>query len=72
MAMERWLSVKEMAERIGFSKSFFYTNRCLSNNGHKAASLPPMVGIGRNLRCRESQFEAWLEGKPVCGEAAAA
>jgi predicted DNA-binding transcriptional regulator AlpA len=72
MASERWLTVSEMAERIGFSRSFFYTNLSLSRHGHKAASLPPMVGIGRSLRCRESQFNAWLEGKSVCGEAAAA
>jgi predicted DNA-binding transcriptional regulator AlpA len=69
MATEKWLTVSEMAEISGFSKSFFYTNRSLANHGHKAASLPPMVGIGRNLRCKVSLLEAWMEGKPVEKEA---
>jgi predicted DNA-binding transcriptional regulator AlpA len=59
---EKWLTVKEMAERSGFSKSFFYTNKSLAKHGHKAAVLPPMVEIGRSLRCRVSAFEQWLEG----------
>ena len=59
---ERWLTIAEMADRSNFSRSYFYTNRSLFKNGHKAARLPQMVGIGRNLRCRESLFEAWMEG----------
>jgi len=59
---KRWLTIAEMAERSNFSKSFYYTNRSLARNGRKAAALPPMVGVGRNVRCRESLFEAWIEG----------
>ncbi len=59
---EKWLTIAEMAERSNFSKSFFYTNRSLARNGRKAAALPQMVGVGRNVRCRESLFEAWIEG----------
>ena len=59
---DRWLMVSEMAALSGFSKSFFYTNKCLAKHGHKAATLPPMVAIGRSLRCKASHFEKWLEG----------
>ncbi len=60
---DRMLTVQEMAERSGFSASYFYTNRSLAKHGHKAASIPVMVEIGRSLRCRESIFEAWLTGQ---------
>jgi predicted DNA-binding transcriptional regulator AlpA len=60
--IDRMLTVHEMAERSGFSKSYFYTNRSLAKHGHKAASIPPMTGIGRSIRCRESLFEKWLNG----------
>jgi predicted DNA-binding transcriptional regulator AlpA len=65
IAAHRWLNVSDMAHRSKFSKSYFYTNRSLAKNGHKAASLPPMVEIGRSIRCQESLFEAWLGGRPV-------
>ncbi len=58
---DRMLTVQEMAERSGFSASYFYTNRSLARHGHKAASIPLMTEIGRSLRCRESVFEAWLD-----------
>ncbi|WP_136524648.1 helix-turn-helix domain-containing protein [Geomonas ferrireducens] len=61
--VEKWLTISEMAERSGFSKSFFYCNRSLANQGLKAASLPPMVGIGRSVRCKESAFDAWMAGE---------
>ena len=59
---ERWLMVKEMAEQSGFSENFFYKNHSLGSRGRKAAILPPMVKIGRNLRCKASLFVKWLEG----------
>ena len=70
-ASERWLMVKEMAERSGFSENFFYKNHSLASRGRKAASLPPMVKIGRSLRGRASLFETWLEG-PTDQDAASA
>lgn len=63
MDAERWLTVRQMAEISGFSLSYFYTNRCLAKNGRRAAVLPEMVGIGRNLRCKESKFFAWMTGE---------
>ena len=62
MATEKWLTVKQMAEISGFSRSYFYTNKSLGKHGHKCAVLPPLVEVGRNLRCRESAFQRWLEG----------
>ena len=52
---DRLLKVEELAERSGLSQSYFYTNRSL-----KKISLP-FLKIGRAIRVRESEFEAWLD-----------
>jgi hypothetical protein len=57
--MDKMLTVKEMAERSGFSVMYFYS-------GHSTGKLTlPLTKIGRSLRCRESIFEKWLNGEEV-------
>jgi predicted DNA-binding transcriptional regulator AlpA len=60
--MERYLTIKQMHELSGFSESFFITNASLARHGKKAATLPPLQKIGRNVRCKESEFYRWMDG----------
>ena len=60
--MEKYLTIKQMHEISGFSESFFFTNKSLANSGRKAAALPPMIKVGRNVRCKESDFYRWMDG----------
>ena len=60
--MERYLTIKQMSELSSFSESYFITNSSLERHGKKAASLPPMFKIGRNVRCKESEFYRWMDG----------
>ena len=68
--VEKYLTIKQMAELSGFSVSFFITNASLARHGKKAASLPPLQKIGRNVRCKESEFYRWMDSG-VCAEVAA-
>jgi len=57
--VDRMLTVREMAERAGFSEAYFYC-------GHSTGKLTlPLAKLGRSLRCRESVFERWLNGEAV-------
>lgn len=56
---DRLLDVPEMAVRSHMSESYFYTNKSLGKLNLK------FIKIGRSLRCRESDFEAWLEAQVV-------
>ena len=58
MAMERLLTVEDMAKISQLSESYFYTNKCL-----KKLDLPFIKFGRRSLRVRESDFLAWLEQK---------
>jgi hypothetical protein len=60
--MEKYLTIKTMAVLSGFSESFFITNASLARCGKKAAVLPALQKIGRNVRCKESEFYRWMEG----------
>jgi excisionase family DNA binding protein len=54
---DRLLTFKEMAERSGLSESYFYTNKSL-----KKLTMP-IIKIGRSVRVKESEFEAWLDSQ---------
>ncbi len=60
--METWLTIREAAARSKFSMSYFITNASLARHGRKAASLPPLHKIGRNIRIKESDFNSWMNG----------
>ena len=56
---EKLLTVEEMAELSGLSKSYFY---CRKNN--EKFDLP-IIRIGNKLRCKRDDFDSWLESKKV-------
>ena len=66
--MEKYLTIKQMSVLSSFSTSYFITNASLARHGKKAASLPPLQKVGRNIRCKESEFYRWMDGGVKTGE----
>jgi predicted DNA-binding transcriptional regulator AlpA len=60
--MEKYLTIKQMAQLSSFSESFFITNASRARHGKIAAVLPPLQKIGRNVRCKQSEFYRWMDG----------
>ena len=58
------LTIAEMSELSGKSRSFFRTNLSLARSGRKHTALPPFVKIGRHQLCKAADFFSWLNGQP--------
>ena len=56
---DRLLSIQQMAELSGLSKSYFYTGKCL-----RTLDLP-LIKLGNRVRCKESDFYDWLDSNKV-------
>lgn len=63
MALEKLLSPDELVELLGIPKRTIYNWR-LRGEG------PPAVRVGRHLRYRPSDVEAWLRGTETSRAAA--
>ena len=61
MPDERWLSREEVASRLGLHPETL-RRWALKDEG------PPALRIGKLLRYREDELEAWLESRRVGGE----
>ncbi len=59
---EQRLTVADMAELSGKSKSFFLTNLSLARTGRRHTPMPPVAKIGRNVLCRYADFLGWMNG----------
>jgi predicted DNA-binding transcriptional regulator AlpA len=57
---QQMLSVADMAELSGMSRSFFETNLSLARSGRRHTTMPPVVKVGRNVRCKAEDFFAWM------------
>lgn len=53
--MEKLLTPKELANLLGLSVQTIYNRRCMG------APLPIMITIGRRIRFRPTDVDAWLE-----------
>lgn len=53
--LEHLLSAKELAARLGVAEQTIY------NRNSSGGALPPAVKLGRLLRFRASDVEAWLQ-----------
>jgi predicted DNA-binding transcriptional regulator AlpA len=59
MLEDRMLTLREMVNRSGMSKSYFYC-------GKSAGTLRLNVQrVGGQLRCKEADFERWLKFRPL-------
>lgn len=54
------LDTKALGRRIGKTATAIYTMRCRGDG-------PPAIRIGRTLRFRSSDVEAWLDSKAEAG-----
>jgi len=59
---EQRLTIAEMVELSGKSRSFFHNNISLARRGKQHSSLPRMTRAGRHIVCRAGDFFAWLDG----------
>lgn len=60
MAMKEFLTVREVQEMLGISKSGVY--RLLHTDGF------PALKIGNLVKVRRTELEAWLEAQKIGGE----
>lgn len=60
MATKEFLTVKEVQEMLGISKSGVY--RLLHTDGF------PALKIGNLVKVRRTELEAWLEAQKIGGE----
>ena len=56
---ERLLNEAEVADWIGSTVSSLRTRRC------RGADVPPAIRVGRAIRYRPSDVEAWLDERTV-------
>ncbi len=62
---EQRLTIADMVELSGKSRSFFHNNLSLSRKGKPCASLPKIHQVGRNIVCRAADFFEWLNRREV-------
>lgn len=49
------LTIRDLAQLVGWSERTVYNRR------HRGDSMPPAVHVGRTVRFRRADVEAWLE-----------
>ncbi len=49
----------QLAEYLGISLNSLYMNR------HRGGDLPPAIKVGKHLRYRRPDVQAWLDAKEV-------
>ncbi len=57
MPLPQLLSVDELAAYLGVTRAVIYQNR------HRRGDLPPAIKVGRHLRFRLDDVQAWLDAK---------
>jgi predicted DNA-binding transcriptional regulator AlpA len=55
--MQRFLNIDELSDVICLAKQTIY------NRVNKGGDLPPLIKLGKSLRWRSSDVEAWIDSK---------
>lgn len=59
---ESWLDTRQVAELTGLSNSYFEVGRSMNS-----PDQPPYFKIGRSVRYKKSDVEAWMASRPKRG-----